>query len=45
MTHRERESQQQEKESDIEESEEEGEFWVTGVPRDRGGLFIFEHQH
>ena len=28
MTHRERESQQQEKESDIEESEEEGEFWV-----------------
>ena len=30
MTHRERESQQQEKESDIEESEEEGEFWVRG---------------
>ena len=28
MTHRERESQQHEKESDIEESEEEGEFWV-----------------
>ena len=30
MTHRERESQQQENESDIEESEEEGEFWVHG---------------